>query len=825
MQPKVRMIGQAHLDPVWLWRWTEGRAEALATSRSAVDRLREYPSFHFVRGEAQVYQWIEEEDPQLFAEIKELIRAGRWHVVNGMVVQADMNLPQGESFVRQALLAKRYFQARLGVDVRIAYCVDSFGHAGTLPQILTKCGFDHYVFMRPQAHEKELPAQAFWWEGPDGSRLLTYHIVDSYAGRGEDRRVGCALENRPPQVDDAMCFFGVGNHGGGPTRAQIEEVLALAREREDVEIRFDHPQAYFDAIAPHADGLPVVADELQFHATGCYSAISELKRMHRQAECSLLVAERMACLAELWAGRAPDRDRLRALWHDVAFNQFHDTLAGSSIKEAQDEAIMAFGRVVLTARELSDTAARLIGARVDTSGPGSTVLLFNPFPYRRQGYVEYEPWINWERWKLRGWELVDEAGRPIPHQVIEAQAAVGSERNGIDRLVFPVDLPPLGYRLYRFLRRTEVEEVGLPAAPKPEPAEAPATAWSEGLENGRLRVRLDPESGAIVSCVEKASGVELVGPEGWNVAQVLEDESDTWSHGVRAFGPVVGRFGAAKITIGEQGPLQASLFVERSWEGSTWLQQIILRAGEDELLVRNWLHWQGRWQMVKLAFDVAVREPEGWRDVPFGAFRAPGAGDEFALQMWLDVSGVPSAGGGARAGLAVLNDGKYAGDVCGSTLRLTILRSAPYAYHIPHVIGAKQRYDWIDQGEQEFTLILRPHLGDWRQAGIVRRARELNLPLLPVSMHAHPGELPTVASAVDLSGDELELTALKPAEDGDGYIVRLADRHGHGGVGTLTWMGQAFSIACKGYEVVTLRLTRRDGEWRALPCDMIERPA
>lgn len=176
------------------------------------------------------------------------------------------------------------------------------------------------------------------------------------------------------------------------------------------------------------------------------------------------------------------------------------------------------------------------------------------------------------------------------------------------------------------------------------------------------------------------------------------------------------------------------------------------------------------------------------------------------------------------AGLAVLNDGKYAGDVCGSTLRLTILRCPPYAYHIPHVPGSKQRYDWVDQGLQEFSLILRPHLGSWREAGVVRRARELNLPVLPVTMYAHPGELPAAHSAARLEGDELELTALKPAEDGDGYIVRIADRHGYGGVGELVWQGERVPLACKSWEVLTLRLVRRDGRWRALPCDMIERP-
>ncbi|MGQ9683509.1 MAG: alpha-mannosidase [Anaerolineae bacterium] len=820
MPPIIRMIAQAHLDPVWLWRWTEGRAEALATSRSAVDRLREYPQLHFTRGEAQVYEWIEEEAPELFAEIRALIREGRWHVVNGMIVQPDMNLPQGESFVRQALLGKGYFQERLGVDVRIAYCVDSFGHAGTLPQILNKCGYDYYVFMRPQEHEKALPPQAFWWQSPDGSRVLAYRIGGTYAETGPEVAplVERSLRDLPPYLPEAMCFFGVGNHGGGPTKVQVENVLRLAQERcGEAEIRFDHPQAYFDAIAPQAAVLPIVADELQYHATGCYSANSALKRAHRQAECALLLAERMECLAEVWAGKKPAHETLHALWHDLCFNQFHDTLAGSCIKEAEDEAIMALGRVTLSAREMADTAARRIGALVDTAGPGSTVLLFNPFPYDWHGYVDYEPWTDGER-MASGWGLVDEAGRPVPYQVLEPASAAGTAARGIDRLLWHAELPPLGYRLYRFGR-------GLPGAL----AEGRAQATACSLENEQLALCLDPENGTIVSCLLKAAGVELVGPGGWNVAQVLEDTSDTWSHKVRSFDKVIGCFGAARITVGEQGPLQASLYVERSYEGATWLQQLVVRAGEPEVLVRNWLHWQGRWKMVKLAFDVAVADPQACRDVPFGALPLPLDGAEMPMQMWAGVSGaaltpIPSRAAGEReCGLAVLNDGKYACDATGSTLRLTILRCPPYAYHIPHPIGLKARYDWVDQGLQEFTLALRPHAGDWRGAGVVRRARELNLGVLPVTMYAHPGRLPAAQSCARLEGDELELTALKPAEDGRGYILRIADRHGYGGVGTLHWQGQAYSIACKAFEVVTLRLVQEGGRWRAYPCDMIER--
>jgi alpha-mannosidase len=192
--------------------------------------------------------------------------------------------------------------------------------------------------------------------------------------------------------------------------------------------------------------------------------------------------------------------------------------------------------------------------------------------------------------------------------------------------------------------------------------------------------------------------------------------------------------------------------------------------------------------------------------------------------MWMDVSGPARAQPDQVIGLAVLDDGKYGCDVQGSVMRLTILRSPPYAYHVPHTIGAKHRYDWIDQGLQEFTLVLWPHVGDWRDAGIVRRARELNLPLVPITMHCHGGELPPLASLMELTSPEMELTALKPAEDGDGYIVRIADRHGRGGKGELRWQGESFSLVLAPFEVVTLRLVQREGHWQAIPCDMIERP-
>ncbi len=725
-KPIVHMIGQAHLDPVWLWPWTEGRAEALATSQSAVDRLNEYADFQFVRGESQVYQWIQEENPQLFAQILAFIRQGRWHVVNGMVIQPDMNIPQGESFVRQILLGKAYMQEHLGVEPRVAYCVDSFGHAGTLPQIFKKCGLDAYVFMRPGPHEKELPAQAFWWQAPDGSRVLTFRITGAYTSSDLDQepRIAAAVEAKPAQLAHTMCFFGVGNHGGGPTKEQIENVQATAAARSDLEIRFSTPDAYFAAIEADAAQLPLVDEELQFHAVGCYSVVSELKRSHRQAECRLLLAERMAAMAQIWAKRPAPKERLYALWHDLCFSQFHDTLGGSSIKEAEDEAVNIFGHVITSSSEIIDSAGRAIAAQIDTSGAGGVLVIFNPFAQPVNQYIEYEPWTGWQSWSDGSWGLADEEGEAVPYQVIETHEALSRPHVGPARLVFPVSLPAMGYRLYRF-------QPNFPGSPLAGDARAEELM----LENDLLQIRFDAETGAIVSCIDRSTQLELVGPEGWNVAQVLEDTSDTWSHRIQTFDQVIGAFGQADIRIGEEGPLQASLFVERTYEGNRWLQQFTVRHGVPDIMIRNWLVWQGQWRMIKLAFDVAIDSPQVAHDVPFGWCFRPCDGREVPTHMWMDVSGPARSSPEQVVGAALMNDGKYGCDVRDGMMRLTILRCPPYAYHEPHPFGSKQRYDWVDQGYQEFTLVLRPHIGDWRDSAVIQRARELNLPAVPITMH------------------------------------------------------------------------------------------
>ena len=671
-----------------------------------------------------------------------------------------------------------------------------------------------YVFMRPGPHEKDLPANVFWWQGPDGSRILTFRIAAAYTTATVDHaaHIAQAVAAKPDALDATMCFFGVGNHGGGPTKAQIENVMALAAGSPDLDIRFSWPDAYFDAIAAQAHALPTVQDELQFHAVGCYSVNSTLKRAHRRAECGLLLAERLAVLAQQLVDAPAPRQRLADLWHDLAFNQFHDTLGGSSLRVAEDDAIADLLAIESGAAALVNDAGRAVGARVDTSGPGGALLLINPAAHPVDTFVEYEPWTGWQAWDDGPWGLADDQGNPVPYQPIEPQAALGMD--GIQRLVFPVQVPSLGYRVYRFA----------PGMPRLTPPAGSLRATPTSIENEHLSVHLDPYTGAIVSWFDRQAQLELVGPGGWNVAQVLADHSDTWSHRVRRYDSIIGAFGDARITVANNGPLQASLLVERTYGNAHWLQELVLHRDERTLLIRNWLTWQEPWHMLKLAFDVNTPDPEATHDIPFGHCTRPCDGMEVPTHMWMDVSGPVSPADPRTIGAALLNDGKYGCDVLGSTMRLTILRCVPYAYHEPHQLGTKQRYEWVDQGYQEFSLALCPHVGDWRDAGIVAQARALNLPLVPITLHGHRGDRPRQHTLLSLSSPEMELTALKPAADGNGFIVRLADAHGRGAAGTLRWAGQEFPVTLAPFAVATFRLIPDGLRWQAVPTDMLERP-
>ena len=463
----LHMIGNAHLDPVWLWRWPEGCAEAIATCWSAVDRLDEHAGFVFTRGEAVIYRWIEELDPPLFARIRSLVAEGRWAIVNGWWLQPDCNLPGGEAVIRQALYGKRYFADRFGVEVTVGYNVDSFGHAATLPMLLRHTGSDSYVFMRPQAHEKALPAELFDWVAADGSTVRAFRIQLDYAsGAG-----GPALADRIDRHRDLsaaaghpfMCFYGVGNHGGGPTREALATIDARRGTGEPLD--YSDPARFFAAVRERA--APALTDELQHHAVGCYSAVSALKALNRRAEALLGQAESAAALAWREAGAAYPGATLASLWQAVLFNQFHDTLAGSSIESACADAIHAYGGVLSGAAAVLDAAARHLARTVRraTDPRQPQFLLINANDADWHGIVELQPWTDFDA--AAPLALLDEADRAVPLQPIAPEAAI----RGVRRFAFATAVPAFGYRLLRFVGAPQpADQAFAEQRPLPDPA-------------------------------------------------------------------------------------------------------------------------------------------------------------------------------------------------------------------------------------------------------------------------------------------------------------------------------------------------------------------
>ena len=487
----LHMIGNAHIDPVWLWQWPEGYQEVHATFRSALDRMDEYPDFVFTCDSVVFFQWVEESDPELFARIRERIAEGRWQVIGGWWVEPDCNIPGGESYVRQALYGQRYLRDRFGITATTGANIDSFGHNAMLPQLLRGSGMDSYVFLRPGPRERELPT-VFRWESPDGSRVLAYRIPHEYCAPRDDlgEHVEKALAELPADHDELMVFYGVGNHGGGPTKANLDSIARLSESGELPRLELSSVRRYFDSVGGNGD-LPVLANELQHHGVGCYTAHSGIKRWNRRAEHLLLRAEKWCAVADVLGVQAYPHEQLTEAWKLLLFNQFHDTLAGTSIEPAYEDARDQLGHVSSLASLAFNRAVQSIARRIDVPHEDRTkaVVVFNPHPWRLRADVELEYYL----FRKEGARLDDDAGEPVPLQLTRPLTTMSAERV---RFVFPVDVAPLGYRTYRLY------EGERPLGPALRTTET-------SLENDQVLLELDPATGRIARLVHKASGADL----------------------------------------------------------------------------------------------------------------------------------------------------------------------------------------------------------------------------------------------------------------------------------------------------------------------------
>ncbi len=760
------MIGHAHIDPVWRWTWDEGYAEVFATFRSALDRMKTYPDVALVVSSAQFYEWVAEADPQMFAEIKQRVAEGRWNIVSGWWVEADVNCPSGESLVRQGLYGQTFFQKHFGRMATVGFGPDTFGHPWSLPQILKGQGLDCYFYMRPKLEEKtDLTTPIFVWQGQDGSQIQAFTILESYGGSDSDmeeriQQYDERFQKYMPQVNQYTVFYGVGNHGGAPTIATIEKIKSM-QQKDLPNMRFSNLENYVADFRRQNIALNVVNEELQHHARGCYSACSDVKLWNRQAESVLLTAEKLAALNTFILKTPYPAESLTEAWKKTLFNQFHDILAGSSLEQAYYDSRNDFGYSQSVAKKVITQSLFAMAQKVKTEDreyPKSTpFIVFNSCSWAQKFPIE----IEMERLDRKATPVLRNGeGQAIAYQQI---ATAGTKVKSRIRFIFQADLPAMGYQLYR---------MDFGAKEKPPVPPKGLSVCNNKLENEWVKVLFDTSSGFITSYYDKKTKQELLsGPAATGI--VLNDWDDTWGHRIVKYDQEVGRFDRANVKIVEQGPERAGLSICNRYQSSTLTQEFFLSAHSGDLSCRVQLDWQEKARVFKLSFPTAMKNGKLTYSIPYGFIERPMNGEEEPGQNWVDISSLDGA-----FGLALINDFACGYSVENGDMRITVLHSTAWTHHNPEIVDVKENVRWMEQGKHEFNYQLMPHAGDWRAANVAQQAiAYLEPPSLLLTTN-HVGAWPMRKSFISGTCDHSAVTAIKISEDLSSLILRCVELEG-----------------------------------------------
>ena len=794
MEKKFYLIANAHLDPVWQWCAPEGLSLVKSTFRSALDRMNEYPDYTFTSACAGYYKWIQRTEPEMFEEIKQRIKEGRWAVVGGMWVQPDCNIPSGEAFCRHLLYSQKFFKEHFGFIAKTGYNVDSFGHNGMLPQILKKSGIDNYVYHRPDRRIEKLnlpPEELHDWQSPDGSCVRAFRIPDAYCGDIHEQR----LENHYlHKTQPMMIFFGVGNHGGGPSKEHIRHANSFIQKGN---FKYATPDMYFEETKELS--VPLVTEDLQHHASGCYSANSRIKNMNRRSETELITAEKLDTLAHILTGSLFHAKELESAWEKVMFNQFHDILAGCSLKEAYIDAENAYGYARETALDINTFAAQRISWRIKTTdfldadisemrgrmwykeGEGSPMVVFNPHAFPVNAVAQFGT--------QDVAKVLDSNGNEIPFQLVRASYTDGWH---VKKCIFEADIPAYGYAVYYLYHKESENTASYPS---------PLIATENTLENEKVRITFDSDTGAISSYIDKATGEEfsagLLGK-----AIVCDDSAnDTWGHHIYDYNLDIGAFGNGTLSLIENGPVRATLKSIVTYGNSVLTRYYSLYSQSEKLTVRTILDFDEPYRSLKLSFQSAVKNPTVTYAMPYGFIEKTANGEEEPCHTWCDLCEADGKG------LALLNTSKYSFCAVGNDLRMMIARSCAYLDHY----GQNKRdneIEFLDKGTQEFSYEIVPHTKK-NNSLLFKMAEILNNPLQTHQETHHDGKLPQTYSALSVDKENIIVSAIKSAEDGNGIIMRIVETNGKETKATVRFdaIHAEFTSTWKPQEIKTLRIS------------------
>lgn len=828
-RPTMHLIANAHLDPIWQWRWEEGAHEAIATFRTAVQLLGAYPEFIFVHNESVLYEWVERFDPELFEQIRSLVKEGRWHISGGWYLQPDCNMAGGESYVRQALVGKSYFREKFGVDVKVAYNLDAFGHNGGYPQILAKTGAELYVHFRPGGADKELPGDLYRWRGVDGTEILACRPPGGWYGNEPHAaadKVAHFAEAGKDSPRDYMIFWGTGNHGGGATRVDLDALRELLPRIEHTHVKHSTPQAYLDAVKPLWDELPVVEGDLQRCFAGCYTSVSRIKRSHRRTEGVIAQAERYAALAWRRLGTDYPDHELLAAWKGLLFSEFHDVLPGSCTEEGEDDAHQIFGRSLDTARQARMAAQwSLVRDEPAATEDHVPIFVFNPHPWPLRVPVDAEYMIGYRpQVDPVPVTLIDGKGKVVPSQEERTSALLPWEWR--KKIAFVAHVQPLSFARYEVVMHRDTKAKG--KLLKTRKGKAAVT-----LENRWFRLSVSKRTGWVDSIYDRANRQEVLSKPGF-VPLCIDDPHDAWGTNVHFFRDVVGKFRAAPkdtvaaltgkagpaVRVIESGPVRVVLESILAFGRSQAEVRYTVYADWPHLEVNLRFHWQERHRMLKLSLPLALDDAAATCEIPYGAIAREADGSEHVQQRWVRIDGKAKAGKPYAVGLA--NTGQYAFDLKSRELRLNILRSAVLCHHPPATVDGDRAQKFMDMGQHDVRLGLTFGKPAAAAKATVELAHVLNVPCEAVACFPKGGKSRAAdASALSVTPSTIALGALKRSEDGKALIVRLHESLGRRIQARVAIEGlrKPVELSFGPFEIKTLRVEGK----QVVECDLIER--
>ncbi|NDJ61148.1 MAG: alpha-mannosidase [Chloroflexi bacterium] len=761
----VIATGHAHIDVAWLWTLGQTRGKAGRTFHNVLRLMEQFPEYHFTQSQPQLYDYVQQDYPALFDAIKARVAEGRWEVIGGMWVEADCNISGPESLARQFLLGRSFFREHFGADAEspVLWLPDVFGYAWNLPQLIKLAGLEYFFTIKIGWNRyNRLPVDSFWWQGLDGTKVLTHfstspeaHDIHSRATYNVNLNAATTLgtwlnNQQPADVRTLLMSFGWGDGGGGPTREMLEQACEVAAMPGIPRLRQASVKAFFETLeAESGDNLPTWNGELYFELhRGTYTTQSRNKRANRRSEFLLHDAEFVATVASLLdSAYAYPYDTFRKAWELVCLNQFHDIIPGSSITAVYTESLEQYAEV-----ERLGTAARDAALAVVAEKLGGDLLLVNPTDFHRRDLVFWPG-------KLEDGQRLVHAAPWSANTPIHTQAAQGG--TWIDAK----SLPPLSVIPLRI-------EAGEPATIEDSAA---VRAEPRALENSALRVELN-DAGDIIRVYDKLEGREVLPPGAVaNQFQAFEDRPlnwDAWDIDIFYDDKMWLSDPATSIEVVESGPLRATIAIKRRILNSNYTQRLSLSCKNELLTMETTIDWRERHMLLKAAFPVDILAPTATYEVQWGHVQRPThrntswdwARFETVAQKWVDLSE-------GDYGVAVINDCKYGHDIRDNVIRVSLLRAPT------------QPDPDADQGEHRFTLGLLPQEKRvcTTYSGVVEAAYLLNDPVIVhqgvgTEINASLGYryTPVSSSGTHPAEEQTDIIeTVKRAEDGDGIIVRL----------------------------------------------------